>query len=453
MASVARRRFSTVGSFIAALCVQATSVAQSSGASLGAMNPQSGTNMPVFEYGVSAGLGYSDNIQRTPNDEKGETYASVGLNLAYNEDSRLLFSDTAIDVAYLDYLQHTYSSEVVGNANINLDARIVPGKFEWLLQDNFGQIRSDPFAPSTPDNRENINYFTTGPQFNAHLSNTMRAQLTGEYSKITYQRSDNADNDLYGAKFALIRDLSSATNVSLDLSSERTRYKDAVVAGADYDTRKAYIDFALKGARTKAAIDLGYTQVERGGEKSGGALVRVQVQRQLTPSSVLALAGGREVTSSGDVFRSVQNAQPVNLDTQLVAQSIDPIVRKYAQIGWDFFRARTGLGFNAGWSDESHQTQTTLNRRSATASAYVSRAIAPSLKARLSVSYTKENYYMVSADSKELSEALGLVWQAGRLLSTSLQIQHYSRASDVAGTDYKENRAWLQLIYGNARAL
>ena len=29
--------------------------------------------------------------------------------------------------------------------------------------DNFGQVLDDPFQPATPDNRENINYLTTGP--------------------------------------------------------------------------------------------------------------------------------------------------------------------------------------------------------------------------------------------------------------------------------------------------
>lgn len=441
----------TVSFFIAALCVQSTGNAQDASNAQSANSAQLYNTATGFDYGVSAGLGYSDNIQRTPSNEKDETYASAGLDLTYKEDSRLLYSNTAIDVVYLDYLQHTFSNEVVGNANVNFDVRIAPGKFEWLLQDNFGQVRSDPFAPVTPDNRENVNYFTTGPQFTAHLSSTMRAQLTGQYSKITYQRS-NTDNDRYGASIALIRDLSSAAHASLNVSSERTNFANDSV-GADYDTNSAYFDFSLKGARTIATVDLGYSQIKRGGEKTGGTLARLQLQRQLTPSSKLSLRGGRELTSSGDVFRSEQTTQPVNLDVQLATQAVDPIVRTYVGLGWDFARARTGFGLSIDWTKEAHQQQTTLDRKNTTASVYATRDITSTLSARLSVNYVKEDYEVAQVDSNEVSESLGVAWRLSKMLTTSLQLQHYNRNSDVPNTDYAENRAWLQFVYGNARPL
>lgn len=455
-----RNRFFKVSVAVTALCAHGVALAQTmdepspmpSGQQFGQQLGQRPGQQPAqFDYGVSLGAGYSDNILRTSANKQDETYASAGLDLTFKDDSRLLYSNSAIDVAYLNYLRNTFSDEVIGNANINLTGRIVPGTFEWLLLDNFGQVRSDPFAPVTPDNRENINYFTTGPQFTAHLGNTMRAQLGGHYSKISYERS-NTDNDRYGANAALIRDLSSTAHASVNVDTERTNYSNDSI-GTDYDTSDAYFDFTLTGARTKAIVDLGYTQIKRGGEKLNGTLIRLQLERKLTPSTQLTLRGGRELTSSGDVFRSDQSAQPVSLDAQLTTTAIDPLVRKYIDAGWSFARARTSFGVDVGWAKETHEQQTALDRKDTTANAYVSRQITPNLSAQLSANYVKEDYDTAQVDSKETSEALSFAWRVGKLLTTTFQLQHYSRSGNVPNTDYDENRVWLQFIYGTARPM
>lgn len=404
-----------------------------------------------FDYGVSLGAGYSDNIGRTSSNERSETYASAGLDLVFKQDSRRLYSDSQIDVAYLNYLRNTFSDEVVGNANINLDARIVPGTFDWMLLDNFGQVRSDPFAPASPDNRENVNYVTTGPRFTGHLGATNRVQLGGHYSKITYQRSD-ADNDRYGANAALIHDFSMATNASLNVSTERTNYSNDVNS-EDLDTNSVYMNYTLNDARTRAMIDLGYSKIKRDSGNVGGSLVRVQVERQLTSATRLTLRGGRELTSSGDVFRDNQSTQPVGLNLQSATVATDPFLRKYIELSWDFARSRTRFGVDVAYAKESHEEQVSSDRKSTTGNMYISRDVTPTLTTRLSANYMHDSYDSSQSEFKELSESLALAWRIGRLLTADLQVQHYSRSSDISVTDYRENRVWLQLIYGTARAL
>src|ERR1700722_14611069 len=65
-------------------------------------------------FGVNVGLGYSDNIALVPTDPRSELIAETGLDFALQRvDSRLNATATG-DSSYLDFLRHTYSSQLIG---------------------------------------------------------------------------------------------------------------------------------------------------------------------------------------------------------------------------------------------------------------------------------------------------------------------------------------------------
>ena len=64
-------------------------------------------------FGLSAGMGHSDNITRVPEDEIDESFATAGFQLNANQQGRLSYSALG-DLSYVDYLDDTFDSEVVG---------------------------------------------------------------------------------------------------------------------------------------------------------------------------------------------------------------------------------------------------------------------------------------------------------------------------------------------------
>jgi hypothetical protein len=176
-----------------------------------------------FAYGADLGLGRTDNIDRTAGNKRSENIASAGVQFSLLQQSRRLETNVLGDLAFLDYLKHTYRSEVVGNFTGLARLAIIPERLVWVFQDNFGQVKRDLFAPATPGNRENINYFTTGPELTARFGGQVRGQLSGEYSKITYQSSP-FDNDRYSGSLGLIRDLTDTSAVSANVRAEKVRF-------------------------------------------------------------------------------------------------------------------------------------------------------------------------------------------------------------------------------------
>ena len=77
-------------------------------------------------YLLSIGVGTSDNIRRVPTDEESETLAIAGLQLDWRERTARTQTDVLGDLSYVDYLQNTFGSEVVGNATGRFSYAIAP---------------------------------------------------------------------------------------------------------------------------------------------------------------------------------------------------------------------------------------------------------------------------------------------------------------------------------------
>ena len=92
-------------------------------------------------------------------------------------------------------------------------------------QTRYGQTTKNQFAPSTPDNRENVNYLSTGPDFTLSLGSRNKLLLNGRFADVSYEDSELGNQRVRGA-LALRRDLSDATNVSINVTTEQVSFDD-----------------------------------------------------------------------------------------------------------------------------------------------------------------------------------------------------------------------------------
>ena len=176
-------------------------------------------------------------------------------------------------------------------ANADLRYLFVPGRFEWVLTESFGQSEIDPFAASTPDNRENINYFTTGPDFTVRLGSVGSLTLFGRYSMTQFEDSNFDDERLLGG-LSLGRDLSARSNVSLNATAERVEFDDQT-AGSDYDRQSAFLRYEIEGARTTIGAGSGRTaRFTTTATTSSSPLFELDISRDLSQRSVLTFRGG-----------------------------------------------------------------------------------------------------------------------------------------------------------------
>lgn len=402
-----------------------------------------------FAWESSLTGGNSDNIRRTDADPIDETFLGAGLRFSFDKDSTRLHADVVGDLAYMEYLDNTFDSEVIGNVAATGRFAFIPERFEWVLSDNFGQVLQDPFAPSTPDNRENINYLSTGPDFTLAFGSQTRLRLGARYGLVTYQDSP-LDSENTSGELALIRVLSGASSMGLHVTAARVKYKEEFGGlNADYDQRESFLRYEATGARTRVSADAGYTEIERNAleGKQNGPLFRLEIVRRLSASSTGTLAGGREFANSGDAFAQGQSTGDISLGTAPGQQTVQPFTRDYATLGWDFARARTGLSLLGSWEDHSYKNNRLLDQTMATVGALIRRELSSNTQLQVHGNWS-QGEFEVAAGYVDVNAGVAFVWRLSQHLSLSARYDHYTRNSEAIGGDYDENRYLLSIRYG-----
>jgi hypothetical protein len=395
---------------------------------------------------AEAGVGYSDNIGRVADDEAEETIGTVGLELDWSERTRRIQGDAVVDVSYFEYLDNTFESEVLGTANGTLGVAIVPETFQWVFQDSFGQAQSDPFAPLSPANREDLNYFSTGPDLTLRFGSSGFGRLFGRWSKTTYEESP-LDAERETAGVALGRRASPRSELSLNAVTESVDFDDEV--NPDFDRDSVFIGWDLDASRTLINAQLGYTWLERDGDddKTGNALVNIVITRDISASSVLALTLGSQLGDASDSLRTQLEGDVVGTGGGQITATSDPFENRLASLEWRYSRGRTGFSLGAGWSEEEYQSQAQFDRTRYTYTASFTRRMTGALDLEILGSLESEQFDSSDLDTDEMRVAAVLNWRAWRTLGLRLTAERYDRDTSTGGGEYQENRAFLTLAY------
>lgn len=394
---------------------------------------------------AEAGVGYSDNITRVSDNESSETIGTMGLDLLWQERTRRLRGDAIVDLSYFEYMDNTYDSELVGTANGTLAFGIVPEKLNWVVQDSFGQAQSDPFQASTPGTREDLNYFTTGPDLTMRFGSTGFGRLFGRWSSTNYETSP-LDAERTTAGVALGRRASARSELSLNAVTESVDFDDP--QNVDFDRDSAFIRWQLDASRTTLDANVGYTWLERdGSDKEGSALINIHIARELTASSTLSLTLGQQLGDAGDSLRGQLSGTVVGGGAGQITATSDPFESQLVSLDWGYSRGRTGFSLGASHIEDQYETQTQFDRKRDVFSAGFSRRMASTLTLDVRASLESEKFTNANQENDELRLGATLNWRAWRTLGLRFLVERYDRDTDGGTGEFTENRAFLTLAY------
>ncbi len=396
-------------------------------------------------YGVEAGAGRSDNITRVADDEVSETLATAGVNLEWHETRPRLRADISADADYVKYLDDTYEAEVIGGLNGTLDFALLPERLSWIFQDSFGQQATDPFAPQTPDTRENVNYFTTGPTLQFPIG-TRAARIFATYSLTDYENSPLDSERLVGGVSFGPRGLE-GRGLGINAVTEQVKFDDDI--NTDFDRDSVYVSYRLSGSRTRISAEAGYSWLELEGaaDKSGDPRISLEVERDLTDSSMLVLNLGTQLTDSSDALRSTLFTGPPGGAGGGINATSDPFRNRSVSLYWNFNKRRTSLSIGGSLNDDEYETATFLDRRRTVWSVSVGRQTSSRLNIGLTGNYTDEKFDLNGQQTRLLDLGATADWRLGQSTTLNLSLLRSDRDVNVGLGDYTENRVMLRLIW------
>jgi hypothetical protein len=301
---------------------------------------------------LRAGLTRTDNVFLTNENEVEDDIFVAGVTLEYDEETNRTIIDLRGVADYFDY-QDSFEAEWVGGVDALLEYAFVPELFTWTILNNWGQRSIDPISAPVPENREDINFFSTGPDFRVPLGSKSFAALEGRYSIVTFESGDQ-DNDRVSAGLFAGRELGDVSSVAIGVTTESVEYENSDLF-EDFDITEAIIRFEKESTRDLIGIDVGYTELELGEQAGDGYLIRADWTRISSRFYQFLFSGGSEYSSTGDVFRFTQS-NATSVGSTIDANAIEaPFRRDFFIARFTLDRNRTALYLEANWSQEDYE--------------------------------------------------------------------------------------------------
>lgn len=407
--------------------------------------------------GVDLGVGASDNIYEVQSPRKSETMPTAGFDLALHREGTVLNADVTGLFSYYDYVHDSYSNDVFGRLDGTVKLSLVPERLVWVVEDSFGQEALNPFQPNSPNNREYVNFVSTGPDLSLHLGEQGFIHLGARYANVHYQTSP-FDNNRPSETLAIGRELSANSSLSLNVDAVQIRFDNTtqttVVDGltfppnTDFDRREAYLRYEARGARTALAVNLGVSETDETAGWHSKPLVELDVSRRLTPFTNLTLSAGQELTDAAEGFRNLQPGAAGGILLAPVAGTYDSYVARYISGGWRLERERTTIALSDRYEEDSHSVDSLLDVKRNDLELNIGRRLTPMVGVQLLGSMNTGNYYNQHFKSNDHLAGAALVVQPARKVEVRLLYDHLWRtASGIGASTFEENRIFLLLTY------
>jgi hypothetical protein len=401
---------------------------------------------------LDLGVDHTDNVARTSVDPESETIGTLGLGVAIDTKRPRLTAEVGANLEYQKYLDNTFDPEVIGGVDATLGFALIPDRFVWMLEDNYGQISNNRLVADNPDNRQDFNYLSTGPDITLPLGARNSIFVSGRWSDTYYEDADQ-DSTGIDASAAFIHALSEMSNVSLNGSWSQIEYDNNDPAFEDNEIREAFLRFDATGVKTALVVDVGYTETTRGDrEPSDGWLGRLTVTRELTARTTLELNAGSEFQDSGQAFRLDQEALGIQPGTADVLAIADVFRNNYVYLGLTADLDRTAVTVNLHGSQERYEEQDLFDRDIVGATFSVERALTPRFTLGVEGDYSKEEFVEQSVAGTgvgfdEWFVGLSMDWQLTSAWSLRATGFYYEGSGDGIARNYDETRAFVGVRY------
>ncbi len=434
---------------------------------------QSSNAHPGNYLEADAGLLYTDNVNLTPS-KSSDTLALIGLvgdvervnapRLDYHLDS---------DIALVKYFNGAYDTQPFGYLDAFGEFKIDPGTLSWIARDTFTELIIDPFQPATPDNLENINYITTGPQLTLKptLRTTITADATYSYVETNSKSPDyvNINNYRLGSDLKIERAFSNSLSAYVSGTYSAVRFSDTVDnTDFDYETGTAGITFG--DARTVLGISGGYTVAQlkptstaplplprlhldylpivdlavpppADSQNPSGTNWSVSLSRLISPTQRLALSASKQITDAANLFL-LNLSQPVPGNNQTNLANGQPYTYRQYSATWTYDTGRTRVTVNGLEATSRYSLTPQYNHDTDQLNGLIARQLNSSFNLELGTLYEHDNY-SVGFSQHTLNVITSLRWQLG----PKIRLRFFYTYSDVAPNGYTQNQIGVIASY------
>lgn len=396
-----------------------------------------------LEYGAGLEVQYSDNITQDSTNEQDEWVYGGVVGIAAEENTGPILVNSNAVLRYENYTQNTFSDQVLFSLNNQAEWRIIPDRLSWILDDRFTQLSIDTFATDTPDNSQNSNALSTGPNLVYRLSLINRIELGGRYETFYYEESD-ADSNRYSAYARWVHALGPSSELSLNIDGEKTIFDENDLVD-NYARQDYSIVYSTQSTNTEFEIALGGTNIQSSAADDSGYFATADWVWNFTPNFRFGISAGSRLTDAGqELIDSVSSSEQDDVQIEQVSGD----VFREKEIGINLTKDGDALriALQSSWTDQDYKT-TSLDRTIKRVVGDLDYDFTATLVGSVFGEFERMKAIETEREDDDSSLGAGISYLIRRDWAIELTAQYTKRNSNQEGADFNELAGYLTLTY------
>lgn len=406
-----------------------------------------------IDYTLDAGIERDDNVTLSETDPVEQNILRAGLGFAITQDS------SAVQARISGRFDHRRYEDIYANATDRmLDGRlnwmVVPDRLGLVVEDSYGVQTIDRFEPDSPNNRQQINVLSLGPDFHFRMGGTLRGRAELRFINSHAAVTQDFNSDRIAAALRMVKDLDATSSVSLNLQAQDVDFDNDLFA-RDHKRYEAYASYSRRLNRIDMLLDAGYARLDyKDGQTRNNPLLRAELGWRMSERSRFSVNAANQFSDAAtSALSAIAGADPGIPGSVLTGRAtITPSAyeQRGVIVGYEYTGVRAVYSISGNTQKIDYVDPGASNEESRGITAEASYRLRPSLTIRGAVSRDRTE---AAPPAPRLEHnrlySLGLEKQWSRHWSSSLQYNRYERSSASASGDFKQNVIYLSIAYNN----
>jgi hypothetical protein len=387
--------------------------------------------------------GESDNIGRTDARLRG-SYDALGVLFEARRVRERLTTGLDTDLQFRQYSQEGLDDEQIGEVEAYADATIVPERFAWTFGDSFSQGRTDAFAAVGPENRQNINVFTSGPEVDLLFGRRVSLSLDGLYTARRHEETKALDAKSRAYEAGVFRETGTTSRWGIVAMQNDVDYDNGLLS---YTIRGSAIRYERLLATGEVLAELGRNELQLGDTRDSGPRALLGWRRGIGSRSRLGLTATKEFTDTGAMF-ALTTDRPLVTDPGSGILAADAMEQTRVELLYELDGAKTDIAIGVSGNEDRFQRDSTLDNDSSTVRWEVQRMLSGRTTLTVGAENVRRSFVGSLGTEGDRVTEVSLDHRLGRRLTCAAIVTKYQRS---AADSFDELQYELRLNYRPVR--
>lgn len=403
-------------------------------------------NALEFQPNASLAMQHTNNSKKVNTNNESDLIMTTSIGASINSDTGPFQLDANTLLKHKNYTKDTFSDQQYFNLKTTAGWEMLKNRVDWQLKDFFTQQSIDTLGPDTPDNTQDTNVLTFGPNIRYQMTDRHSLTFVPEYRKFSYeiQNIDNRQNALDASwTYKIFRTM----NIGLRGGTNKITYEDPLLTNNTFKNMHLTLSATRSNYNYSAAI--GSTKVDREGRDSTQSLTgNFNLATNLSGRSNLRTFISKNLT---DTNTALLNAS-INPDTEdFTNQQISSEASNNRIFRMTYNRRSSTLNSDV-WFEIRKQTSTlALTREIQATGMEFNHSITALLSTGIKLRYNRVQLTGVNRKDNEYNLSSNLNYRFTRRLLGTVDLGFTGKDDSLNIRNFRETSVYISLIYTHGK--